>query len=131
MAVEVDRVAFERDGGGGGGSGSGVGGGGDSFHTQSQQDREQEQQVSESVIDCRTRRLPASGVDSFDGATNGHGQSPTFTPTLHRLDFLTRCGNIWAGCFRDKAQHCWSMFTKRKKGRTSFFSYTFITKAQQ
>ena len=53
-------------------------------------------------------------ADYSDGAT---GQDTTaVAPTPHRWHFLTRCGTVWAGCLRDKARHCWTMFTKRKKG---------------
>lgn len=105
MAVEVDRLAFERDGG----------------EQQLIYVRGEQQQVS--VIDIGGGR--AVSAASCDGAaTNGREalsvSPPPFISAHHRLHFLTRCGNVWAGCLRDKAQHCWSMFTKRKKGKPSF-----------
>ena len=85
----------------------------------------------------RTKLLPVTGVGAASGVgqqqkgNSGEGTSVPLSssspatstqvipPPYHstqRLHFLTHCGTFWAGCLRDQVRHCWTMFTKRKKG---------------
>lgn len=85
-----------------------------------------------------TNLLPLTGVGAASGQqqlkrNSGDGTRaavPPSSPTAdvvvsphhstQRLHFLTHCGTVWVGCLRDQVRHCWTMFTKRKKG-WSFF----------
>lgn len=81
--------------------------------------------ASRKTTSTTTVKLPVT-VELGCGGATGQDTSPAavppspFTPTPTRLHFLTRCGTVWAGCLRDKARHCWTMFTKRKKGQSHF-----------
>ncbi len=88
----------------------------------------------------RTKLLPLTGVGAASGqqqqqqlkGSSGEGTRavppPPSSPatstgadviphhSTQRLHFLTHCGTVWVGCLRDQVRHCWTMFTKRKKG---------------
>lgn len=95
---------------------------------------EEEESPSRVIVDWTkesTRTTTALDVDGVGcgGATGRDTSSVSPSPLTsqpHRLHFLTHCGTVWAGCLRDKARHCWTMFTKRKKGQF-FFSYYFFS----
>ena len=92
----------------------------------------------------RTKLLPVTGVGAASGVgqqqkgNSGEGTSVPLSssspatstqvipPPYHstqRLHFLTHCGTFWAGCLRDQVRHCWTMFTKRKKGQSIVFFF--------
>lgn len=84
----------------------------------------------------RTKLLPT--ITGVGAATERQGENAV--PSLscstavvshhssQRLHFLTHCGTGWAGCLRDQVRQCWTMFTKRKKGKCFifFFRFTFL-----
>jgi len=94
--------------------------------------------VSSGGSNNRTKLLPLTGVGAASGqqlkGNSGEGTSvppPPSSPatstvadvvviprhhSTQRLHFLTHCGTVWVGCLRDQVRHCWTMFTKRKKG---------------
>lgn len=98
----------------------------------------------------RTKLLPMTGVGAASGVgqqqqqkgNSGEGTSVPLSssspatsstqvipPPYHstqRLHFLTHCGTFWAGCLRDQVRHCWTMFTKRKKGQSIMFFLRFF-----
>lgn len=77
----------------------------------------------------RTKLLPT--ITGVGAATERQGENAV--PSLscstavvshhssQRLHFLTHCGTGWAGCLRDQVRQCWTMFTKRKKGKCFIF----------
>jgi hypothetical protein len=86
----------------------------------------------------RVKLLPLTGVGAASGqqqqqlkrnSSDGTAVQPS-SPTAdvvvsshhstQRLHFLTHCGTVWVGCLRDQVRHCWTMFTKRKKGQSYF-----------
>lgn len=82
----------------------------------------------------RTKLLPT--ITGVGAATERQGENAV--PSLscstavvshhssQRLHFLTHCGTGWAGCLRDQVRQCWTMFTKRKKGKFFIFFFRYI-----
>lgn len=85
-------------------------------------DRLHQYQATTPVVVDRMKEPTSLNFDGV-GATGQDTTSVTSPP--HRLHFLTHCGAVWAGCLRDKARHCWTMFTKRKKGQF-YYSFNFL-----